>query len=362
MKAPILKIVTTLLALAALAPTAFAADTDPMVLKNSLRISCWRLGRYFATATAKEPQYNTWCWRPRFEFYVQGPLQGGSQLSVSFFKPDGSPWMNLPCRTPEIPEGQLARITEPSLGANEEERNTTLLTGVFSFKINLKNELTATNKTLYSGKFSVSKFHEGNNLPTFKNQFEYYVDHDWLLPIGYVYSNDKPDEEAPTVLTDMWFRGDVKSTDLGVYVFYQGKQICSSQNSQATISEPRSINTTGSHPDPRWSKFTFYLNTVRLTNKMTSANIFGPECIFMDKNHGDYEIKVLLKGKLARTATITVGEDGKIVDKSGPLAGKLGGMMILPIKVVPGMDGKANPMAYKADAYYMNPLAGFIAP
>jgi hypothetical protein len=78
-------------------------------------------------------------------------------------------------------------------------------TGPVDFKINLRNELEGKNATLLSGKFKVEKFHEGVvDLPKFKNNFVYYVNYDWVLPIAYVYDEWIYNWEYAGALKSLW--------------------------------------------------------------------------------------------------------------------------------------------------------------
>jgi hypothetical protein len=352
-----------LLLTTSLTPRAKAADAEPHVIKPSLSIMVTRYLRYFPTPTAKEPVYNTWSWRPRFNFTIAGPLASGSQISIAFYKPDGSPWLTMPCPAQEISEGQTVNIVNPNDSTPEAERHTTLATGTFSFKINLKNPLTGTDKMLYTGKFTVNKFHVGPNVPANKNQFDYYVEHDWLLPIGYLFWNIDPQEQAPQVKAMMWLRGELKTEQVAAYLFYNGKPICSTANrEQGSSYAPYSLITPSDAPDPRWMGYVFHFARVATTNRMTSANQY-PNTFFLDKNPGDYEIKVLIKGQLARVASFKVGADGQVVDNGIASSNGMAGLnMILPVKVIPGADVKAVPTTYKTDAYYGNPLVGFVVP
>ena len=357
-------LLSALLALAALAPRAHAAeDAEPHIVKPTLNIMVTRYLRYFATPTAKEPVYNTWSWRPRFSFQVAGPLTDGSQLNIAFNKPDGSAWLSMPLPIKEIPAGQTVNVVNPNDSTPDAERHTTMATGTYTFKISLKNPLAGTTKTLYNGKFTVNKFHVGPDLPVNKGQFDYYVEHDWLLPIGYLFWNTDPTDEAPQLQTLMWVRGDIKQEQAAAYLFYNGKTICSTANSEQGSGYPRfSLITPSDAPNPRWIGFVFHFATVALTNHMNTNNPYT-NTFFIDKNPGNYEIKVLVKGQLARTSAFTVGADGKIVD-NGIAAnnGMAGGNMIIPVKVLPGADVKAVPTTYKTDAFYGNPLTGFNVP
>lgn len=348
-----------ILAFYLLAPLVSRADAGPIIWKTSLRVYTTRFETYWPTPAAKEPQYLTTSWMPRFTFTVQGPLAGGSKITVSFTKPDGSAWLSLPCDTPEIGEGETRRIDSPNEQTNDKRAIRT--TGNFGFTIKLTNELTQTKTILYSGTFTVSKFHLGSVEPKFKNVFEYYVEHDWLLPIGYLYADDIQDNEAPPVTAVMWFRGDMDTRNLAAFVFYKGKQVATTKD--GGMGHPVDIGTPGMLPDPKWQRWVFAFSSVRTTNKHISANNYSDDIVFLDKNPGVYEIKVLRDGKLARAASFTVGEDGKIVDNGLAAKNKLGGhWMMLPTKVMPGTDGKASIANYRENAFYANPVVGFPAP
>jgi hypothetical protein len=348
------------LLLLSVTPRVHADEAGPTVLKPSMNIMVTRYLRYFPTPTAAEPTYNTWSWRPRYNFTIAGPIAGGSQISISFFKPNGSAWLTMPCPANEISAGQTVNIVNPNDTTQDAERHTTTAIGTFSFKINLKNPLTSTNKTLYTGKFTVNKFHVGPNLPANAHQYDYYVEHDWLLPIGYFGWKQDPNEEAPQVMSLMWFRGDIKQEQIAAYMYYKGKQISSTGNSEQGGGYPQySLIPPSTPEDPRWVGYVFRFNNVAVYNKMTSANQY-PNTFFLDKNPGGYEIKVLVKGQLARTTSFSVGEDGKVVDNGIAAANSINPMpIILSLKVLAGGDVKAVPTTYKMDAFYGNPLSKF---
>src|SRR5438105_3095953 len=113
---------------------------------------------------------DTWSWSPRIAFRVNGPISAGSQLSVDFTLPSGKAWVHFDCNTNETKEGYWWH-TECGMNSNDvKDEQASIETGIAGFKINLKNELEGTNKTLFAGKFKVDKFHVGVvDLPKFKN-------------------------------------------------------------------------------------------------------------------------------------------------------------------------------------------------
>src|ERR1051325_6534446 len=120
--------------LAALLPAlempARAAD-GPTLLKRTVMIKLRRFSRYWPNPAAKEPQYSTYSWFPRWQFEVLGPMGGGSQFIAEFQKADGSPWMTANMPTSEIAEGDSAVIKMPDMDENTLEKKAITATGTF---------------------------------------------------------------------------------------------------------------------------------------------------------------------------------------------------------------------------------------
>ncbi len=339
------------------AATATTTEGGPKLLKSTLVIRADRMQRYW-----KQPETdNYWSWMPEGRFFVLGPIPAGTKFIVDFTKPDGSAWYSVDCPCEAAAENEMRGVAIAGSGSHMDKRGITD-TGTFGFKIRYANEATGAKGQLMSGKFSVEKFHKGNDLPAFKNQFEYFVNHDWLLPIGYLWTDWLREPKAPPLHVNMWIKNSSSdNTKVAAYVFFNGKQLSSTKDtgSAGTIS---SILTAGSdETDPTWYLWDFNFSTVRGWNTDNSGN--RNDSHFLDKNPGEYEVKVLFNGSLIRVAKFTVGADGKIVDNGIVAANKIGGIsMILPVKVQGTADGKWNADAWKTQAFYGNPLQGFTSP
>lgn len=351
---------STIASLAMILLTAFcsiaSAQEGPYVYKTSVRINTRKFLVYYPTPTAKEPQYSTNTWAPRFEFNVQGPLEGGSQISVSFKKPDGAAWFSSNLDTPEKPADEFAHFSSDALDL-EKKAITTI--GSATMTVTLTNALSKTNKTLFTGKFDVGKFYYGPTAAAKpKDAVEYYVNHDWNLPIGQLAFDSAINAEAPHLRLLMWFRGPVKAEDLAGYLYYKGKQI-STTKTNGGVYEMIKIETGITQPDTRWGRSTISFDNVSSGRVGNSANNY-PDMHWLDKNPGAYEVKILRDGKLARTASFTIGEDGKLIDNGLAAKNNMGlKVMLIPIKVEPGLDPKADITKYKEQAYYGNPIVGF---
>ncbi len=336
-----------------------ALPTEPQILKSTMALRADRMLRYW-----KQPNTdNYWSWVPTGAFYVVGPIATGTRFEVDFTLPDGKPWTTVTAPVEKLEPNAVGKVVIPGSDSHMDKRGI-LETGTFGYKIRLRNELTGTNQTMMTGKFHVAKLHHGNALPAFKNQFEYYVDQDWNLPVGYVWLDWLQEPTVPPLHVAMWFKGNgLDDTKLAAYLFYKGKQIASTKEQTGSAHEAWALLTNSSDDnDPRWERWEFAWNNVRGWNTDTSANNWE-NTFFLSKNPGDYEVKVLRDGDLARSLKFTVGDDGKIADNGLITSNKIGGIaMIVPVKIAGTADGKWDAAAWKTDAFYGNPLRGFSAP
>ncbi|HEX8456458.1 MAG TPA: hypothetical protein VF656_03975 [Pyrinomonadaceae bacterium] len=337
------------------AATTARAEDSPKLVKTRIFVKLWQNHSYWPPKATQE-QYDTTSWLPDVRFRVIGPIAGGSQLAVDVNRPDGSLWVSLDCPTAEIGADRWLDVETPRDPPGGTKLFTTA-TGVYGFNIRLKNALTGQNQTLYSGKFKVGKVDKSKGIPKFKNTFTYYVDHDWTLPLGFVWA--QPTQAYNVHLTaSMWFKGTVGQK--AAYLFYKGKQVASTKES-GSDNVVIELNTFDNDTaDPRWERIDFTWYSANFTAPEASTH---PSIFFLDKNPGDYEVKVLCGGALCREAKFSIGTDGKIVDNGLVAANKLNiTSVMIPVKVVGTADGQWQPMAWKTDTFYGNPLQGFTAP
>jgi hypothetical protein len=340
------------------------------VNKPSIQITLRTHPQYYRNG---QEDQETWSWTPRIAYRVVGPISAGSQLSVEFSLPSGKPWIKLECSTNETKEGYWWP-TECGMNSNDvKDQDASIETGLAGFKINLKNELEGSNKTLFTGKFKVEKFHVGVvDLPKFKNNFSYYVNYDWNLPIGYVYSYDVMDARpgyTPSTTEGRfsfvtWFKGDPTNLDYGKYVaylYYQGKMVADSTGGNATAGTTScQITNLASYESPYgYCRRMFSVNAL-VWDKQPESH---PRDFKMYENPGEYEIKILQNGKLARTAKFTMGTNYQLVDTGIGKQNNLGtGRVVVPVQVLGDQDGTWDRNAYRTDAFFGSPLSGFVAP
>ena len=333
-----------------------AAQTGPTLLKRTVVIKTRRFLRYWPVPTAAEPKYNTWSWAPQIEFQVIGPVPGGSQWMFEASTPDGKPWVSYKLPTQEVTNDEVLTIKGPDLDESEFEKKAIVQTGLFPYKITLKNALAGTNQVFLEGKFKVATYAPDQTIPEYKGKQEFYVVQDWRLPVGYIWYDPRSDEDVPTLSFQVWLKGTGSSDKVEGVLFYKGEQIAS-----VSGNNDDEISTGVGDPPGRMGLWEFQFQKVRGYNKSTSGTRY--DAFWLDKNPGDYEFKILRQQKLARTATFSVGADGLIVDNGIAKQNKMGGVrMILPIKIVGDQDGKYDPLSWKTDTLYGNPLTSFTAP
>lgn len=331
------------------------ADDSPRIVKTSLYVRLWQNHSYWPPKATQE-QYDTTSWLPGIRFRISGPLPGGSQLSVDVTKPDGSPWVSLDLPTQEIGANQWIDV-ETSRDPPGGTKLFTTATGIFGFTIRLKNALTGQNQALFSGKFKVGKVDKSRGVPKFKNKYTYYVDHDWILPMGQIWGETTQAYNAH-LRASMWFKG--VAGPRAAYLFYKGKQVASTKESGDAVPGVELSTFDNDTGDPRWERIDFIWYSANFTTPEGSKH---PSIFFLDKNPGDYEVKVLCGSALCRETKFAIGANGNIVDSGLVGVNKIySTYFLVPVKVVGTSDGQWQTMAWKTDAFYGNPLQGFTVP
>ena len=337
------------------------AQDQPTIAKDSVQVTPFTFNVY-------QKNYNVWSWAPRIEFRVNGPIPSGGQLYVEFSLA-GKPWVKFDCPTEETEKG---RWWKTSCGARDvPESKGSLYTGPVAFAIRLRNELAGAKSTLFTGKALVEKALSNEHGPKAAKKFVYFVNHDWNLPIGYVYLT--PDDlkawDRPGFNVSFWVRGD--SYNFKPHLFHQGKEVGKKsldgqEVGRASCEADIENNTTHYVAEnipqkAKWARVRCSFPNVKGWDKSGDTyGLFGPPHA-LSENPGQYELKVLRNNRLARSIKFTVRPDGKF-DNGIAAANKLGSdRVIVPVTVLGDQDGKWNRAAWKTQAFYGNPLSGFVA-
>lgn len=359
--------VFTLMALAftglrAPAVASAAAQDQPTIAKDSVQVNAFTYNVY-------RKNYDVWSWVPTIEFRVNGPIPSGSQLYAEFSLPTGGVWAKFDCPTEETTQGRWWKTTGG--GRDVPEAKSSTYVGPVSFAIKLRNELVGSDTTLFTGKAKVEKALSNESGPKAANHFVYFVNHDWNLPIGYVYLT--PDDlrgwDRPGFNAAFWVRGDAVKFE--PHLFHQGKEIGRKSLEGREVGRASAESDVDNNPThyvteklpqkAKWSRVRCSFPNVKGWDKSGEEYpLFGPPHL-LSAAPGEYELKVLWNNRLARSIKFTVSPDGKI-DNGIAAANKLGSdRVIVPVSVLGDQDGQWDRAAWKTQAFYGNPLTGFTA-
>jgi len=336
-----------------------ASQDQPTLAKDSLQITAFTFNVY-------KGNYDVWSWVPQMRFRVNGPIGSGSQVYVQYTLPTGA-WVKFDCETGNIEKGYWWK-TECG-GRQIDEAQGSTYTGPVTFTIKMRNELQGTDATLFTGKMKVSKAHSNEAGPKAVNKYVYFVDHDWNLPIGYVYLTpaDVHGWKLPDFHVAFWVRGDPYKFD--PHLFYQGKEVGKRfldgmEIGKAGCEAEVENNTTHYVEDAlpqkaKWARVECDFPNIKGSN--TTDDDTTKDIFTLAANPGEYEFKLLWNNKLARAIKFTVAPGGKF-DNGIATSNQLGSdRVIYPVQIIGDQDGTWNKAAWQTDAFYGNPLKGFTA-
>jgi hypothetical protein len=349
-----------------LSATNSAAQDQPTIQKDSVQVTAFTLSSY-------KKDFKVFSWVPQLKLRVNGPIASGSQIYAEFTVPGGTSW-KFDCKTQETEKGRWWEADEcGGRNALGEDKGITY-TGPVSFAIKMRNELMGGDVTLFTGKMKVARVHSNETGPDYVNHFVYYVDHDWNLPIGYLFY-DRDDVRGwnyPFLSFAFWARTEYNAP-YEPHLFHNGKEVGKvmyegEEIGKASCGTTEVENSTTQYTTPQgqfiWTRWKCNFGSIHAWNKTGGKieSMFGPPYM-LSENAGDYEIKILYKGHLVRSIKFAVGADGKIVDNGIATSNKLGNdRVIVPVQVLGDADGPWDKNAWKTDAFYGNPLTGFTAP
>ena len=349
--------------LAGAADSPAAGQEQPTVARDSVQVTPFTVNSY-------KKNSDVWSWVPRIRFRVNGPIPSGGQLYTEFSLPTGGAWVKFDCATEETPAGRWWQVECGGRDIPEDKSSTHA--GPVSFAIKMRNELAGSDTTLFTGKAKVEKALSNEHGPKAANKFVYFVNHDWNLPIGYVYmsADDLKGWERPNFHVAFWVRGD--AYNFKPHLFLNGKEVGKKmyegqEVGRASCESIIENNTTHYVAETvpqkaKWALVECDFPNVRGWDKAKEEpGMFGPLHV-VSENPGEYELKVLWNNKLARSIKFTVRPDGKF-DNGIAAVNKLGSdRVIVPVTIIGDQDGTWDRAAWKTDAFYGNPLTGFAPP
>ena len=346
LRTPLVPLLTSLFLLASAVPAAWAQDAL-IVPKDSVRV-------YAESSFKTVGMKDVWGWLPVVVFSVKGPIASGSRAWAEFTLPGDKLKFGCDMMVQQYKGNTAIDEWHLSCGGDTARGNhVVFFSGNVPFSLHIANELQGTDTAVFTGKMKVGK------APTRADHPEFYVDEDWRLPIAYVFLEQHGGgvtEPAADLRATLWIRG--RSGGLDAHLFYQGKDVAESSCGYSDHGQLSAKSEDGGG----------YRGLVW----------WGLECDFpvggkkpgfsaevkhvLSENPGEYEIKVLANGRLARSLKFSAAADGTLVDNGIASNNQLGDdRLIVPVKVLGTGDEAWDRMAWKTEAFYGHPLTGFTA-
>ena len=143
------------------------------------------------------------------------------------------------------------------------------------------------------------------------------------------------------------------------YLFRDGEQVGSTATTRDGVEAAEVTNTTSNaHPLYTWSRRRYTFTRVLAFNREDPDN--HPDFYRLDKNPGEYEVRILRSGQLARVLKFTVGADGKVGDTGLSHRYQMGTRrIVVPVQVLGDKDAPWDRDAWRTDAFFGNLLSGF---
>ncbi|MEK7856365.1 MAG: hypothetical protein AAB288_09765 [Acidobacteriota bacterium] len=334
----------------------------PLLVLDSVYVQAVTHNAYWKTPNVKQSS-----WVPRVRFSIFYDWKESLNYTAEYFNPDGSLWYSEPLEG----DNRSADLTVPFTSNRDtnyriklRDTKSSIGTGIYGVKITNS----ATGEVAFQGKFKVGKYPIQYSRET---RNEYFVDHDWLMPIGTVgfhFANFTGSDIGTNfpVEVSMWFKKSLGDTDHGLEgrLFYKGQQIATTK---PNAREDRATEAAALSADTHhWRRWDFQWSDradkeVNVDNGGEYHRDNMPKSFFIDRNPGEYTVKVYHLGVQVREAKFTVGTDGRVVDGEFQKPGYLTyHKVIIPVTII-GAAEKWNAAAWKTDAFYANPLKGFPA-
>lgn len=324
-------------------------NETPVFLKTTLDVRTDLENRYWKLPN--ESNYTSWIPEVRFKVFYKSNVR--PRFQAEYFTPDGKSWFTeqLQQNLSDANSGTVD-INSPHAGDRFTNRST-VATGTYGVKITDTRD----GAVLFEGRFKVGKYKYGPNIPMFKNQYCFYVEQDWNLPIGYVWLDFRQDQFAPLVRAGMWFKGELRMGDFEARLFYNGQQIATTDDMGEVSNDDRRFpNIIENKELAYWQRWSFAWYKARFYKP--GGPMKYPAAKFLNTMPGEYTVKVFYLGAQVREVSFKI-ENGNLVDN---VIAKQNGfndpMIITPVKILSTTE-KWNATAWKTDAFYGNPLAGF---
>jgi hypothetical protein len=327
-----------------------AAPSKPMFLKETFEITAKTEARYWKVPNKNDNP----SWFPQVEFKVFYDDSVRQRFNSEWFNPDGTAWYTEQLDYLGIDGRNISIVRSPSSSESPNPKATQAI-GTYTFKI----VNTKTNETVMQGKYKVKKIAYDPKIGT---NGIFYVDNEWTMPIGYAgLAADDWNSSVVHPVVLMWFKGDFDSKDFEARLFHNGQEIFTSD-------EGGILNRVQSRGGDcylyaatcQYKLWTFAWGSFYVLKPGASRGGYESKALFTRDKPGEYTAKIFHKGVQVREAKFSFDKGGAIV----PTAYSTGiypTLSLIPVKVM-GTAEKYNSSTWMNEAFYGNPLPGFVMP
>jgi hypothetical protein len=321
-----------------------------LFLRETLEVSLKQQDKYWKFPNQR--YYSNWIPQVKFEVFYDGSSR--SRYTAEWFKPDGSLWFSESLDAGDVSEDWTVRVKNPYNGGLFDSTSTDQ-TGAYGLKITNNK----TNEVVFKGNFNVRKSIDTPGDPQLKNAYQFFVDNDWNLALGYVGYNTRNWASNSTLepAVYLWFKGTPQFKELEARLFYNNQEITSTDEG-GLIGERtrRGDGCVRGQEICQYSLYSFTWEKFRTDNQSYMRQTY-PNAVFTSDKPGEYTIKVFHRGMQVREAKFTIAPNGEIARNS--LSGNIyPSWTLIPVKVMGTME-KWNSNTWKTDMFYGNPVAGF---
>jgi len=280
------------------------------------------------------------CWVPIILLPMSGRMSAGQEVHVAY-KAGGKPWFTERFRPADATALLRDRNSVNLLYRFRSGRNQEHLarhTGRIDFEVSFVDPLAGGNRKVGAGHFTV-----GGGA----NDVDYYVSYDWATEVMWVdfMGRGNPSLDYPgLVVQGVFLQPTERSETMSLHLFHKGKEIASADRfGNDFTTNARNSKTRAGYGviGAAWSM----PNVVAYDRRPEKGGFF-----VLGENPGEYTLKVLRNGELAREASFTITAEGRI-DRSLNVAANLPhGFTVLRAKVH-GKQDQAR-ATFKADGLW----------
>ncbi|HEY0461386.1 MAG TPA: hypothetical protein VGC97_19785 [Pyrinomonadaceae bacterium] len=292
-------------------------------------------------------------WVPQVSFDLFYDNSSKLRYLAEWFKPDGSLWFSEPLEMYD-PDDYAKKVTIRSPDSDELFK-ASAINAVGTFGVKISNS--KTNETVFQGKFKVGKLAHADE-PQEKNLFRFYVEHDWLIPIGYAgydIESWRSGKNYPAAM--MWFKGNLDNKEFEAVLFHNNQKIATTdKGGSITTIQERGGFCYQIQDVCEFHLWKFSWNNFLLNDKGYFKENY-PNTLFTGDLTGEFTVRIYYKGEQVREAKFSLAADGAPVRNS--FSDQIfSTISLMPVKAT-GTAEKWNANAWKTDMFYGNPLAGF---